>query len=451
MMDSAKRIVEAALNKGADEAEVFLLKGEGTGLSIERNNISSISGGLEQGIGIRVLKDKKLGFSYCTEESKAQEAISRALSISRLGKESDFTFPEPEKTNPVEKIFDDRIMKYSVEEALDAITGLVEVAVGVHPDIIVSRGGLGFGWGSFVVANSKGIEVESRGTSIGAGVYTVLKGDDMSTGFMDISSRVFNMDFDAIGREGTELAVKGQGARKVDTKEMDVVLTPDAAANLMEFLIAPALYGEAAHKGESVYSGKLDEGVAHESISIVDDGGLSGGLNSAAVDDEGASSRRTELISRGVLKGFLYSQGTALEYGVESTANAMRAERLSSSRNYKSSPTVKARNIVVEGEAQKVDALIGEVKEGVLVYDVLGAHTSNPASGDFSVNSSMLFKIESGEVVHPIKSAMLAGNFPEALKNVKGIGDDHKLVSGGLTPISFYIPSLSLEGIRVTG
>ena len=96
MLDCAKRIVEAALKKGADEAEVFFMKGEGTGLAIERNIISSISGGSEQGIGIRVLKDRKLGFSYCTEEKKAEDAISRALSISKLGNESDFTFPEPE-------------------------------------------------------------------------------------------------------------------------------------------------------------------------------------------------------------------------------------------------------------------------------------------------------------------------------------------------------------------
>jgi PmbA protein len=232
---------------------------------------------------------------------------------------------------------------------------------------------------------------------------------------------------------------------------MDVVLTPDAAANLMEFLIAPALYGEAAQKGESVYSGRLGETVAQEGLTLLDDGGLTGGLNSAAVDDEGVCSQRTELISGGVLKGFLYSQGTALEYGEKNTASAMRAERLSSSRNYKSPPTVKARNIIVEGESQTIDDLIGDVKEGVLVYDVLGAHTANPASGDFSVNSPMVFKIESGEVVHPLKSAMLAGNFPEALRRLKGIGDDYKLVSGGLTPISFFVPSMNLEGIQVTG
>jgi hypothetical protein len=46
---------------------------------------------------------------------------------------------------------------------------------------------------------------------------------------------------------------------------------------------------------------------------------------------------------------------------------------------------------------------------------------------------------------------MLGGNFHECLKNVNGIGDDHKLIAGGLSPISFFIPSISIEGIRVTG
>jgi PmbA protein len=106
---------------------------------------------------------------------------------------------------------------------------------------------------------------------------------------------------------------------------------------------------------------------------------------------------------------------------------------------------------VVEGKNTKYETLISQVDEGVIVYDVLGAHTSNPVSGDFSVNSSVLFKIEKGEVVYPVKSAMLGGNFHECLQNISGIGDDYKLLSGGLTPVSFYIPSMSFDGIRVTG
>jgi PmbA protein len=451
MMDSAKRIVEMAIKKGADEAEVFVMKSQGRGFTIEKNSVSSISGGMQEGIGIRIVKDKKLGFAYCTQEEKSDLAIEQALSLSKLGVESEFTFPEPQDTKRIENVYDERIINYQLKDAAEGVTNIIDSALEVDPDIIATRGGFGYGFSQFVVVNSKGLKVQDEGTEIHASVSMLLKKNGVSTGFEDYSSRLLSVDFRDMGKSCAELTIKGQNAKKIETKDMTVILVPNAFASLLEFLTAPALYGEAAHKGESIYSQKMDEVVASDNISIIDDGGLAGGLNSAMVDDEGVPSKRTELIKKGVLKGLLYSQGSAIEYGAQTTANAMRAERLSSARNYKSTPGVKARNLVVEGETKKVENLISEVDEGVLVYDVLGAHTSNPASGDFSVDSPILFRVEKGEITYPIKSAMLSGNFPECLKNVNAIGDDHKFLTGGLTPVSFYIPTISMEGIRVTG
>jgi PmbA protein len=451
MIESAKRITELAMKSGADEAEVFIIKSEGKGFSIEKNSVSSISGGVEKGIGIRVIKDKKLGFAFCTKEEKTQESINQALSLSKLGKESDFTLPEPKGTQKIDKLSDEKIINFSSEEALEGTMRIIESAANVDSDVLVSRGGLGFGYENFVIANSKGLEVMDFGTEISAYIGTVLKKNGMSTGFDSYSSRVLDMDFEGIGKNGAEMAVKGQNAKKIEGKEMTVLFDPSAVSSLLEFITAPALYGEAIHKGESIYSNRLEEKVACEDISIIDDGALAGGLNSAVVDDEGVPSQCNELIKNGVLKGFLYSQSTALEYKAKSTSSAMRTERLSSSRNYKSPPMVRARNIVIEGNTKKLETLISEVDEGVLVYEILGAHTSNPVSGDFSVNSSILFKIEKGEIAYSVKSAMLGGNFHECLNRISGIGDDYKLVSGGLTPISFHIPTIRFEGVRVTG
>jgi PmbA protein len=295
------------------------------------------------------------------------------------------------------------------------------------------------------------LEAEDRGTGLHTNIGTVLKKNGMSTGFEDFSSRILDIDFQDMGRKAAELARKGQHPRSIDSKDMTVILTPDAFANLMEFITVPALYGEAGIRGESVYSNREEEEVASNNLSIVDDSCMPGGLNSALVDDEGVPSKRTELIKDGVLKGFLFSQGTALEYQREKTSSAMRTERLASSRSYKSIPVVKGRNITVEGEVKSRDTLVGEIDEGVLVYEILGAHTSNPASGDFSINSPILFKIENGDVAYPVKSAMLSGNFPDCLNRVNALGDDYKLVSGSLTPVSFHLPSVSLEGMRVTG
>jgi PmbA protein len=451
MIESAKRIIDMAIKSGADEAEVFIIKSEGKGFSIEKNSVSSISGGVEKGMGIRVIKDRKLGFAFCTKEEKAQESIKQALSLSKLGKESDFTLPESKGIKKIDNLYDKKIIDFNSEEALEGTMKIIKAAKDLDSEIVVSRGGIGFGYENFTIANSKGLEVEDSGTEISAYISTVLKKNGMSTGFDSYLSRILDMDFETIGKNGAEMAIKGQNAKKIQSNKLTVLFDPHALSSLLEFITAPALYGEAIHKGESIYSDRLGEKVASHDISIIDDATLSGGLNSAVVDDEGVPSNCNALIKNGILEGFLYSQSSAIEFKAESTGSAMRTDRLSSSRNYKSPPTVRARNVVIKGNATKVETLISEVKEGLLVYEILGAHTSNPVSGDFSVNSSILFKIEKGEIVYPVKSAMLGGNFHECLKRIEGIGDDYKLVSGGLSPVSFFIPSISFEGIRVTG
>ena len=121
MIDTAKRIVDRALKMGADEAEVFMIKSEGRGFTVEKNSISSLSGGLKKGIGIRLLKNKKLGFAHCTEEQKADSAIEQALSLSKMGKESEFIFPEPDKPRNIENIYDDKLLEYSAEDAMEGV------------------------------------------------------------------------------------------------------------------------------------------------------------------------------------------------------------------------------------------------------------------------------------------------------------------------------------------
>ena len=47
----------------------------------------------------------------------------------------------------------------------------------------------------------------------------------------------------------------------------------------------------------------------------------------------------------------------------------------------------------------------------IYVHSVVGAHTANPMSGDFSVEMSNPFWVRDGELAEPIRGAMLTGNF----------------------------------------
>lgn len=455
MIEIGKSIVELALKLGAEESEVFILKGSGTGLSIEKNSVGYASSGIEFGIGIRVIKEGRVGFAFCTKVSNAEKAVREALAVSKLGRKREYSFPEPKPVRKIDAIYDESILKFDSDFGLEKVSEIIDSALSVNKDITVSSGGFGFGESSFAIVNSKGVEVFDRGTYVYGSAYTVLRNGETTTGFEFETSRIFNINVSEIGRRAAEMTMKGRDAKNVETKDMTVLFTPYTLAGevggLFEFITAPAFYGEAAHKKESVYSGKVGECVTSESISIIDDGSLPNGLNSAVADDEGIPSKRVEIVKDGVLQGFLYDTATASEYNKESTGSAVRCERWASTRSFKSLPTTRSRNLTIEGEKQRLDELISDVREGVIVYEVLGAHTSNPASGDFSVNSSLLFKIENGEIVHPIKQAMISGNFHECLKRISGIGDDYKRLSGGLSTVSVFAPTIRIEKVRVTG
>lgn len=125
---------------------------------------------------------------------------------------------------------------------------------------------------------------------------------------------------------------------------------------------------------------------------------------------------------------------------------------MSGGRSFKSPPATAARNVTIRGYMEKDrDKMIGEMERGIVVCDVLGAHTANRVSGDFSVNSSQLFLVENGEMVRPISAAMLSGNALELLSKINCVGTDIKKMSGGMGTASAAFPSLRIGDLRVTG
>jgi PmbA protein len=105
-------------------------------------------------------------------------------------------------------------------------------------------------------------------------------------------------------------------------------------------------------------------------------------------------------------------------------------------------PAVGLSNFVLEFD----DTLeMGDIKEGILVTDVLGAHTANPISGDFSVEANNAFKIENGEISEPVKKAMLSGNIFDVMKNASS-GSKEIRQRG-----PFVIPRILAPNLRVVG
>lgn len=395
------------------------------------------------GLGIRVIKGGKVGFGYCVPGNE-KKAIERALELSKFSEELDITLPTEGDTQKVDT-FDEKIMDV-VEEARGAelTQKMIDGTTSVADDIIPTMGGFDISIGTRVVGNTEGLLLKEKDTGYHASVTASIALDESSLQAPEIrADSQLRADFEEVGSDA---------ARKVDsmrekseklTGEQPVIVSPYALTQLIGFGLIPAVNGENVRKGKSVYQGKLDEKVASKDLLIKDDPTVDWGLGSGAFDDEGVISKKTPIISEGVLKSFIYDLKEGFKSSEESTANGIRS-------NFKNLPEPTHRNIVIEGRGKKTEELMPE--EGIYVDNVLGAHTANPVSGDFSVVSNPAWLIEGGEKKGRVDGLMLSGNLSEVLESMK-LADDKKkcFLKVGSRRLIIETPTALLKGITLSG
>lgn len=444
----AERAVAAARKAGADGAEAFVQRESGGHVTLERNDLSGAEWGEQFGIGLRVFRENRIGFAYVTRPDRIADGLSQAFQAGRLGKRLPrFRFPGPAKAPTVPGLWDKRVLDVEGKELVEWGGQLVDAVRGIRKDLTLAGGGASVGWTETAVANSEGLSAASRGTGASAHVYVVQSKNGVSTGFASRESTRRDLDLEGLGSQAGRLAVASQRPQKLARGvRWPCVVRPEPASDLFSTITLSSLEAKPAHRDESYYSGKVGRAVAHAKLSLVDDARLEGGLGSGPVDDEGVPSRAVRPIARGVLKTFLYDAATAHEYEGRLTASAVRSHAFDG-RSYKSPPGAAARQVRIEGPRRPTEKLIAGLDDGLVLHDLMGVHTANTVSGDFSVTSSLLFRVRKGDVAGPVAPVGVAGNLHEAWRRGFTLGDDVKRMSGDG---GFDLPSVLFEGFAFT-
>ena len=87
--------------------------------------------------------------------------------------------------------------------------------------------------------------------------------------------------------------------------------------------------------------------------------------------------------------------------------------------------------------------------DGYIVNSVMGAHTANPTSGDFSVTTSAVLKVENGEIVGALKQAGLSGNLAKSMNGAVVLGNEVRR-QGSYSSGSMHLPDvLLMDGLRI--
>ena len=444
MQSLAEDAVSFALGKGADEAEAFTYQGLTTSVNVERGQIAKSSRIVDQGLGVRAIINKAVGFSYTNvleDKAAIEETVLRAISSARASKPDENWRSLPDKKAPssVAGTYDKKIVQLRSEDLVNVASVMLDAA-GKDKRVFPNEGGAGASYLSAAVANSHGVSAFDEGTVIECGLATIgRQGSEVTSECLEFNvERMYNIDPEWVGKEAARLAVSALKAKKVETKSTSVILTQFALQQLLAYTLINAVKADFVQRNQSAFKGKIGEKVASDIVTIHDDGLLKGGLHTWSFDGEGVPQQKTPVIEKGVLRSFVYDNYTARKEGRESTGNAERA-------GYLSTPGVEATNFHVMPGNESPEDLVGEVKEGVLVYYLQGAHSSNPASGDFSVVATPAWKIKNGKIDHAAKGTMLAGNVFQLLKNITALANNERKIG------QLVAPWVLVENVKVIG
>ena len=441
-LEFARSGLAKARQMGADHAEVFVVKNRSQEIEIKDDSLDQIKQSESQGVGLRVIKGNRQGFSFSSDfrSSAVDKMVTQAIANSTYNDEEPaLYFPEQSRYYPQLDLYDAATGAHTMEEKIELAKETARQAKLYDSRVkSIERSGYEEGEIEMWLANSHGLSLYQKGSFCGLFALALSEQDGEQQSGYGMNSCISYRDLspEEAGKMAGRRAVQLLGASQVKSGVMDLVLEPLIAMQMMG-IISSCFSGEAVLKNKSFLAGKLGEVVASRELTLIDDGTMPGRLGSASFDGEGTAAQRTVLLENGVLKNYLYDCLSAKKAGAVSTGNGMRG-------SYKGVPHIGTSNYYLEAGSLSPEQLIGSVEKGIYVTEILGAHTANPVSGDFSFGASGIL-IEHGKLSHPVRGITIAGNFQQLLQKISGIGSD----------LTFYgsqgAPTIRISDISVSG
>lgn len=436
-------VLSGALSAGAQEAELFIQTARGLSVEVKELQPESIETYNTFGYGLRIIKDGKVGFSYSTHQEHFKDVIIRAIASSIHVNAQDINkFPSLGKINYNMEmdIYDENVNSLNSDDALNRVLLMEKSALTEKAVNKIRKAEGSFGVSETYLINTLGIDNYYQSTHVSA--YIVLSAErdgENQTGWDFQANRFIDaINFQEIGCNAAKRATMMLGAKKISSFKGLVVLDSFSAINFLG-LISSSFNAESVQKERSIMKGKIGQIVLSKKIDIIDSANLKGLLGTRPFDSEGVPTGETVIVEEGYLKAFLYNTFTALKDGVSSTGNAVRS-------GFTSIPSVGINNLFIrpskKSEVVSRDEIIKAVDKGIYITEILGMHTANSITGEFSVGISGLL-IKDGIIIYPFKEAMVSGNVFDLLNNIALIGDNIKFYG------NIGAPTLLIENIDI--
>jgi len=433
-------VLSASLENGGDFAEIFVEDKNNNSIKMVSGEIEKANSGRDYGIGIRIFNDTNTIYAYTNEDdpdnliSIAREAAS-ALDTSSIDLKFNFQKKEVENVHPIKLHPDNQsqqkkvdLLEYAHHSAAD-YDGLINQIIINYVDTVQK----------VLIANSEGLltEDERVRTRTSVQVVATRNGDKQTGYFAPGAHKGFEfydeIDIGKYAEEAAKTAVTMVKADFCPGGQMPVVINNKFGGVIFHEACGHGLEATSVAKKTSVFADKLEQKVASELVTAIDDGTIPNAWGSQSIDDEGNSSQRNILIENGILKGYLIDRLNGIRMDMKPTGSGRR-------QSYKYAPTSRMTNTYIDAGESDPEEIISSTDYG-LYAKYMGGGSVDPATGEFNFNVREGYLIKNGEITKPVKGATLIGKGIDILKKIDMVGNNLAHGQGMCGSISGSIPT----------
>ena len=436
-IDSLREIVALAIDtakrRGASASEAALSRTAGLAVNVRLGEVETIEHTRDDSLGVTVYFGRRKGSASSTDFTApaVRETVEAACRIARYTAQDEFAGladadrmavdpPDLDLFHPWRITTDDAIsLALETETAArdsDArITNSDGASVSKHD-------------GGYVYGNSHGF-LEGFSSSRNSLSCVVIAEDPsgMQRDYWYSSARdpARLEPASQVGLTAARRAVRRLGARKIETRSAPVLYQADVARGVVHHFVS-AIRGSSLYRKASFLVDRLGERVMPDHVRIHEQPHLRGALASAAFDGEGVATAARDLVTGGVLQGYVLDSYSARKLGVPTTGNAGGVH-----------------NLTVDAGSKSFEELLAEMGTGLVITELLGMGI-NIVTGDYSRGAAG-FWVEGGEIAYPVEEITIAGNLADMFLGIREIGADVD-TRAGIRTGSLLIDRMAIAG-----
>src|ERR1700678_3507894 len=431
-------IIELALDearaRGASQAEAAVSQDTGLSVSVRLGEVETLEHQRDRSMGITVYFGQRKGSASTADFSldAVRATVAKACSIARFTAEDAASGLAEAALMARAPLNLDLAHPWNItaDRAIEVAKSCEAAALQFDARINNSEGAsVGTHQGLHVYGNTHGFVGGYPTTSHTLSCVVLAgTGEDMQRDYWYTSSRDWHEleDAESVGRESARRTIARLGPRKISTRRAPVLFVPELARGLIGHFIA-AIRGSSQYRQASFLLNSVGQQIFPTGFSISERPHIPKAMGSAPFDDEGVATHDRELVTDGVLTGYILSSYSARKLGLNTTGNAGGAHNL----------------VVAPTVGGGREAMLARLGTGLLITELMGQGV-NGVTGDYSRGAAG-FWVETGAIQYPVAEITIAGNLRDMLKDIVAVGDDVD-TRGGIRVGSVLIREMTIAG-----